>query len=195
MTLNLKSIVLIAGTCLTTCLNAQTIHTIAGNGTFGYSGDGGPAISIGLAATIDNTNGYIYGGGGGGGGGSGGAASAGGPGGAGAGNAALAQGSGSASSGDGAAGGAGGAFGMPGVDGVGNSYANGAAGGLAGLAILLVGSATSIRYTEDSGGGQVAPRLLEDGVTVRTAESAVALTTSVTWVGGYNATQVRGAVA
>ena len=44
-------------------LNAQIITTVAGNGTYGYSGDGGPATSSQLAwnmgVAVDNS-GNIY---------------------------------------------------------------------------------------------------------------------------------------
>jgi len=49
--------------CLSVPLNAQIITTVAGNGTYGYSGDGGPATSAQLAwnigVAVDNA-GNIY---------------------------------------------------------------------------------------------------------------------------------------
>lgn len=157
--------------------NSGTITGAGGNGSNGSAspsdgGAGGPAINLdGNSVSIDNTSGYIQGGGGGGSGGLqlGGFSSAGG-GGGGAGWDGFSGGLGGSGTGAGGTSGAtgsisgggiggdggdqGGAGGAPGSDGV----AAGAAGGAAGKAVDLAGG-------------------------------------SVTWLGGYNSTQVKGAVS
>lgn len=111
------------------------------NGNTG--GDGGDAIDLWLPAAVDNTNGYIRGGGGGGGSGGGGVSNGGSSGGIGEGSG-SARGSGDPGVGDGGAGGAGGEFGGYGDNGSGGSGSgtSGGAGGVPGNAIKLHAGAT-----------------------------------------------------
>jgi hypothetical protein len=131
----------------------------AGTGSNGnVGGDGGVAIDLWLPLAMDNTNGYVRGGGGGGGSGGGGVSNGGADGGSGEGYQ-TARGAGDPAVGDGGAGGDGGLFGDYGDNGFGGTGTSGGAGGAPGKAIALHGGA------------------------------------GVTWLGGNNSSQVKGAVA
>jgi hypothetical protein len=158
------------------------------NGNSG--GNGGTAINLGVSVSIDNTNGSILGGGGGGGGG-GGMGNVGGPGGSGGapvgggprggygGGGSSGSGSGGGARGEGfdlnSAYGQGSGWGGPG--GPGGSY--GASGAAGGVGYTYDGS----YYVVSSGGGGGA------------SGNAVKLNSAtITWLGGNNATQVKGPV-
>jgi len=166
-------------------------HTYTGTQFFcnGYGGGvGGPAVGISYPLTIDNTHGYIFGGGGGGGGG--GAASGvgtcyywGGGGGGG-------QGSISSNGGGGGPGGSSGGAGTiagPGAGGAGGSYSRGygGAGGTGGSWGVYGSSGGSASWSGGTGyggaGGAGGPAITGAGY-------------GITWLGGNNGSQVRGAV-
>jgi hypothetical protein len=164
-----------------------------GNGPGGVGSDGGVALALGTNnITIDNTNGFIYGGGGGGGGGgdynAGSAGAQGGGGGGGFGYPGGAAGSPGGAGGAGAEGTAGtagsrtaaGVHGLGGTDPFfGVSGANGGdGGGIAGAGAAGGSSAT----TAGGPGGSAGVAILTNGVTV-------------SWLGGFNSTQVKGAIA
>jgi hypothetical protein len=163
-----------------------------GNGPGGAGGDGGTALTLNANdLTIDNTNGRIFGGGGGGGGGgdysSGSAGAQGGGGGGGFGYPGGAAGSPGGAGGAGAEGSAGtagsrtaaGVHGLGGTDPFfGVSAGNGGDGG----GIAAAGAAGGSSATTAGGpGGSAGKAILTNGVTV-------------TWQGGNNATQVKGAI-
>jgi hypothetical protein len=158
-------------------------------GGSGYSG--GPAISLSYQMTIDNTSGYIFGGGGGGGGGGGaGARTAqpgGGGGGGGQGYGTSAGGGGGGSAPAGAAGGAGSSA-APGSGSGGGSVSGfyGGTGGTGGGWATAGGSGScgggpSGNGRCGGGGGAGGAAITLNGF-------------SITWLGGNNGTQVKGAV-
>jgi hypothetical protein len=151
---------------------------------------GGHAILLSWPASIDNTNGYIYGGGGGGGGGNyyyqGLGRASGGGGGAGA---------GSSSGGVGAAG----IYGSPGA-GSAASGTSGGAGGAAGVDSFYgyvggIGGAGGNAGDSGSNGGAEPQDGIGGGAGGYGGRAVYLNGYTVTWLGGNNGTQVRGAVA
>lgn len=155
----------------------------------GAGGNGASAIFLGVNLTIDNTNGYVFGGGGGGGGGAGGKAPPFGTGGGG--------GGGGGQSYVDAFGGLGGAVftaGNPGQSGQDGSFSGPGAGGLAG----------ALGGDGGNGGDWGSAGLDGNGPSGSggnpglggTGGKAVELNGySITWLGGNNASQVKGAVS
>ncbi len=165
------------------------------NGSDGSAG--GPAIRLGWPITIDNSGGYIFGGGGGGGGGGaaddGGANFFSGGGGGGGGGAGVTSnvsfggyGLGSNSPSDDGANGADGTAGGPGAGGAGGPALNPGGDGGAGGAFGAAGAAGG------AGGGGFGGWGGAGGAAGRAVDLQGH---AVAWTGGYNGSQVRGAVS
>jgi hypothetical protein len=171
-------------------VNHGIIQGAGGNATAA----GGDALSLGFDTTVDNTDGFIYGGGGGGSpgapGDNGGRFEAWGGGGGGGGGQGYPGGLG----GNGTGGGSGGSGGDPGHDGT--PDAQGAGGGAGSTSANGGGGGGYGGGAGSAGGNSDANNVGVVGTNIGAAGRAIRLNGhGVTWIGGHDSVRVKGAVA